>query len=627
MLDKSGDVLSKVGDEVEYTIKLSNTSSAGGAAGAPSLVCDVSDAKIGFSETVTLAPGGSTEWKPTFTIPSGAADPYPNTASASCHYPGLSDVVASSQDDHSINLFQPSLKVEKSASNAYSKAGDKVTYTVKITNESSDDAPPLELASFTDSLVNGVTPDSSCDELGYGEDCSFTYDYTVQDGDDDPLPNTATALYHPEGFPNDITDSGSASVDLLHPSYTINKVCTSSQPVSQNAGSASFQVRINNTGDADLVITADDGIGTINLAAGGHYSKSVSVAGPFAGQASVSNTVSTTSVTLHEQYNLSNILDNQSSTASCQVGGLAKVKKTVSGAAPSGTQAFTFTLREGASVTSQGTTLQTLIANAGNGGNLAFSTNLVPGNHYQLCEDVMPGWNTTLGPNLFVPESLIPPALPNPNVNNMTVCTDFVAAAGGTEEKVVDNSPPPGGRALTIGFWKNWASCASSNGKGQKPMLDLALGLASKNTTNPPGGLVVSAQNPGSLWPNYAATWFMVLKGNPASTEQNILPAADCAKAVNLLNKSTADGRKKMASDPLFNMTAQLVAAQLNRFMGAGISGITIMNIDKAVLLNGKYKFDGLTYTPKLTAADTTLANCLATQLDNYNNNRPVSAC
>jgi hypothetical protein len=55
---------------------------------------------------------------------------------------------------------------------------------------------------------------------------------------------------------------------------------------------------------------------------------------------------------------------------------------------------------------------------------------------------------------------------------------------------------------------------------------------------------------------------------------------------------------------------------------------ITISNIDKAVLLNGKYKFNGETYTPSsLTAADKNLANCLATQLDNYNNNRAVSNC
>ena len=72
--------------------------------------------------------------------------------------------------------------------------------------------------------------------------------------------------------------------------------------------------------------------------------------------------------------------------------------------------------------------------------------------------------------------------------------------------------------------------------------------------------------------------------------------------------------------------TPKLAALALES-MGAGISGMTITNIDKAVLLNGKYGFNGNTYSPKLTTADSNLANCLATQLDNYNNNRPVSSC
>jgi hypothetical protein len=324
------------------------------------------------------------------------------------------------------------------------------------------------------------------------------------------------------------------------------------------------------------------------------------------------------------------ILGTASATVTAHVLCNVKVVKTVSGNAPSGDQAFTFELRKDATTAAAGTILETKVANAANSGVINFATGLEPGSTYQICEWVMPGWNTNLsgdGP-LFVPESIIPPALPNPNVNNMTVCTNFkVEPPGPTRTFNVDNTPPPGGRALTIGFWKNWASCANSSGKGQKPMLDLALGIASQTTTNPPGGLVVSAQNPGSLWPNYAAIHYLILKGDSTSTNNNIKPAPDCLKAVNLLNKSTIDGKKKMASDPLFNMTAQLVAAQLNRFMGAGISGFAITNIDKAVLLDGKYKFDGLTYSPKLTTADANLANCLATQLDNYNNNRPVSGC
>jgi hypothetical protein len=301
--------------------------------------------------------------------------------------------------------------------------------------------------------------------------------------------------------------------------------------------------------------------------------------------------------------------------------------KTVSGQPPAAGQSFTFELRQGASTVSDGTVLES--KNTDVSGNIDFATKLKVGDTYQICEWVFPGWNTNLvgdGP-LFVPNSLIPPALPNPNVNNLTVCANFTVQPGQTRTFTVNNSPPPGGRALTIGFWKNWASCASSNGKGQKNILDLSLGISSAMTTNPPGGLVVSAQNPGALWPNYAAQWYLVLKGDATSTPNNIKPAAGCAGAVALLDKRSLDGKKKMASDPLFNMTAQLIAAQLNRFMGSGINGTTIMNIDRAVLLNGKYKFNGNTYSPKLTTADTNLANCLATQLDNYNNGNLVSLC
>lgn len=321
------------------------------------------------------------------------------------------------------------------------------------------------------------------------------------------------------------------------------------------------------------------------------------------------------------------LAQNKTCTITNTKKGKAEVVKTVSGQPPAGGQSFTFELRQGASTVADGTVLETKNTDAS--GNISFTTQLIPGDTYQICEWVFPGWNTNLvgdGP-LFVPNSLIPPSLPNPNVNNLTVCANFTVQPGQTRTFTVNNTPPPGGRALTIGFWKNWASCSNSNGKGQKPILDLALGIASATTTNPPGGLVASAQNPGTLWPNYAATWYLVLKGNPASNANNILAAPDCTSTVNLLNKSTADGKKKMASDPLFNMTAQLIGAQLNRFMGAGINGTTIMNIDRAVLLNGKYKFNGLNYNPKLTTADANTANCLATQLDNYNNGNPVALC
>ena len=616
-LTKTGDTLSKIGDLAHYTIELDNTSSAGGAAGAPSLVCDISDPTIGFSKTVTLAPGGSDTSHPTFTVPANASDPFVNTASASCHYPSLATVVASDQSQWSTNLFQPSITVSKTGP-AYSKVGDTATYNVTITDTSSSDSPDLVFDSFSDSKAGSVAPPAAanCGTLSAANhSCSFSYTYTVQAGDADPLVNTATAHYHPTGFTNDIHASGQWSTDLLHPSFTLAKSCDA-QPVPQG-GTASFTVTLHNTGDADLVIDPDEGANnTYSVAAGGSTTFPVTKTVP-AGAGSVSNTVNATA-TLASKYGLSNVIQTSPASASCSVFGLAKVHKTVSGQPPAAGQTFHFQLRSGASNQSDGTIQEEKDTDAS--GNISFTTNLTPGAHYQLCEWVYPGWNTSLGPNLFVPNSMITPTLPNPNVNNLTVCTDFVAQAGQTTTVNVDNTPPPGGRALTIGFWKNWASC--SGGK-QKPTLDQTLAAATGLTTNPPGGLVYSAQTAGGGWPNFGPLYYGVLKGSTSTPNS----APDCSKAVNLLNKSTATGAKKMSSDPIFNMTAQLVGAQLNYFVGAGKNGTTTLNIQSAVLLNGAYKFDGNSYTPKLSGPDATKANCLGTQLDNYNNDRPVSTC
>lgn len=291
---------------------------------------------------------------------------------------------------------------------------------------------------------------------------------------------------------------------------------------------------------------------------------------------------------------------NVAVTVLCKV----NVEKTVSGAAPSGTQAFTFQLRQGASTTQSGTTLDTQVANAANGGMINFS-GLVPGSTYQLCEIVMPGWSTSLGN--FVPASFYPPdgVVPDPNVDNSILCVNFTAQG---QTFKVDNTPPPGGRALTIGFWKNWASCASSGGK-QKPVLDQTLAQAE------PNGEVISATS--GTYPAFGPTFYLVLHGS--TMKPNTAP--DCTKAVKLLNKSTITKGTKMASDPAFNLAAQLLAAELNYTAGAGKTGTATNAITQAVLLLGKYQFNGDTHT-KISAADTTTMNNLAKILDDYNNDR-----
>jgi hypothetical protein len=265
--------------------------------------------------------------------------------------------------------------------------------------------------------------------------------------------------------------------------------------------------------------------------------------------------------------------------------GHANVVKTVLGAPPSGTDSFEFQLREGATLSSVGTILEDLFANAGNGGSFSFVTDLVPGNTYQLCEIVMPGWLTTLSPT-FVPNGN------DPTADNSVQCVDFTVSAGETKTFTIDNTPPPGGDARTIGFWRNWSACHHSRGH-QEDVLGETLEAAT-----PPGIQV------GSFY----------------------LTTGQGCYAVNLLSKLQMTTGIKMPGDPLFNMVAQLVAAELNIAAGAAHCSKVDTAIAQANALLTKYNFNGDSYHPALTKADRQLANNLATELDLYNNNDP-SAC
>src|SRR5439155_9625711 len=157
----------------------------------------------------------------------------------------------------------------------------------------------------------------------------------------------------------------------------------------------------------------------------------------------------------------------------------------------------------GASTSAAGTILETQTANAANAGLLTFTSVLLPNTTYALCELVMPGWMTTLGPPFYT--------VYNPSGDNSTVCTDFTVSATNQLSFSINNTFP-GGLARTLGFWKNWSSCASSNG-GQKPILDQTLGK---------GDITIG---------------ILVLHDSNANPDV----ASDCLAAVRLLNKSTID--------------------------------------------------------------------------------------
>jgi hypothetical protein len=264
--------------------------------------------------------------------------------------------------------------------------------------------------------------------------------------------------------------------------------------------------------------------------------------------------------------------------------GHVTVSKTVSGG-PLGSQSFTFQLRTGASATLAGTPLETHTVDATHNP-VAFTTDLSAGTTYNMCELVpAPGWKATFSVSGTVF------GLYNPADDPGYVCVNFTVNLAQTVTISVDNTPPPGGNAATIGYWKNHSSCSKSNGN-QAPVLDQTLAKAGTITL-------------GKL----------------------TLTGTDCVKAFNILNKTTIDGKTKVASDPLSNMAAQLLGADLNIVAGAAtctaltdpVTGVIAQA--QALLLKYSWNGNGPPYTPALSSADAALANSLNTKLDAYNNN------
>ena len=239
---KTGNTISKVGDNVAYTISITNT-------GNVDLVADnITDSlleNITASFSNPLVVGGSDNISYSYTVKSGDADPLVNKVIAHYHAQELPDCDVSSYDIWSVNLVHPSISVTKTG-NVTSKIGDNVTYTITITN-TGDIAVVTD--NITDSRLGNITS-YFLSPLYPGATDSVDYTYGVQPGDPDPVENTVTAHYHPLLLTNDITSSDNCSVDLVHPGISVTKT---SDPISKTGDNVTYTITVTNTGDDTLV--------------------------------------------------------------------------------------------------------------------------------------------------------------------------------------------------------------------------------------------------------------------------------------------------------------------------------------------------------------------------------------
>ena len=253
-----------------------------------------------------------------------------------------------------------------------------------------------------------------------------------------------------------------------------------------------------------------------------------------------------------------------------------------------GSQTFTFT-RTGVGVTDLGDNASPTLSD---GGSSSSGKKLLPGT-YKVCEtNLLAGWQdptATLDGSaitLYNPDD--PQALGN-------YCYNVTLVAGQTSTIVFTNAKPPG-TTRTIGYWKNWSSCAQSNGK----QYDKALAAGNFDKT---------------------------LDGNLPQIVGD-LNVNTCPIAVSILSKSDIVTGKNMAGDPAYGLASQFLGAKLNISAGAGSCTAADNAIAAAQTLLDAINFIGTgAYKASMTSTQISDALTLAGILGSYNEGTLGGGC
>jgi uncharacterized repeat protein (TIGR01451 family) len=212
---KTGPEKSKVGEDVDYMVTVENTgiSDLDQVSITDSLAGDLS-----FQGTcgATLPAGATCTINYTYTVEVGDPDPLENTVTVV--YSQGSDEVTDS-DSHSVNLFSPSVTIDKKADGSDGPiqvaAGATVDYSFKVTNTSSADTPTLTCT------IND--PDIPFSEGGIvlapGDDYTANTSTSYTPG---TYVNTATVSCTVAGFPNEPSDDDSVTVEVLDISQALS---------------------------------------------------------------------------------------------------------------------------------------------------------------------------------------------------------------------------------------------------------------------------------------------------------------------------------------------------------------------------------------------------------------------
>ena len=251
----------KVGDEVEYTVVVTNSGNATITGIA------LSDTLVTLSEPAfDLAPGASKEITYTYTVLQKDVDAgkIDNTVTATGKDPKGAEKTATASATVTTVTKNAKLTVEKTAAPAENvAAGATVTYTVKVTNSGNVTVSGITLA---DTLVTPTGDNAAAFDLAPGKDKTFTYTYEVTQADVDKgeIKNTATATgKDPQN--KEVKASDDATVTTVDSDAKLVVAKTAAPTSGVKVGDeVEYTVVVTNAGNVTITdVTLDDNLVTL----------------------------------------------------------------------------------------------------------------------------------------------------------------------------------------------------------------------------------------------------------------------------------------------------------------------------------------------------------------------------
>lgn len=215
-VDKSGPQYAKVGDEVEYTIKIVSTSNV------PVTFTQLTDSLLGDLSSyclTTLQPGATCEFKVLRTVQAGDPDPVLNKVSVSVQDAFANTAFA--DDSHSVDLVHPGYTVAKSCVSEPVPAGAAANFSIKIANTGDTELlldiqdlalnPPVDLSDVALGKVTGSCAEADFDNNA-ADGCYLIEGSMIATGTEvDNTVSVHATLAEKYGLPNEIDKTADAS--------------------------------------------------------------------------------------------------------------------------------------------------------------------------------------------------------------------------------------------------------------------------------------------------------------------------------------------------------------------------------------------------------------------------------